>query len=141
MPLFLRFLIFNMHSHIHKSFTIRRGPSSCILIASLFSKRNLHGVPRRDLNSGLSCSKPMDYQRGHANGLRRTLLSYAAPLLSYIRTLLSYAALLLSFVRTLLSYATPLLSYVRTLLSYAAPCSHSPRVLQCKVSSAKTRTY
>jgi hypothetical protein len=48
MPLFLIFIIFNNHSHnqyntiqsyIHSSFIIRRGLSSCILIASSLSKR------------------------------------------------------------------------------------------------------
>ncbi len=57
MPLFLIFIIFNNHSHstiIHSSFTIRRGPPSCILIASSLSKRRTSMGCRAE-NRTLAC--------------------------------------------------------------------------------------
>ncbi len=68
---FWNLLFFNIHSNntitLRSSFTIRRGPSSWIQIASSLSKGSLHGMQRRDSNSGLpyrgySYSKPTHYQ-------------------------------------------------------------------------------
>jgi hypothetical protein len=50
-----------MQLRIRSSFAIRRGPPSCIFIDASLSKRSLHGVPRREKNSGLPYSKPTHY--------------------------------------------------------------------------------
>jgi hypothetical protein len=69
MPLFLHLFIFIQQIHsdtfIHHSFiNIRWGPSPYLHSCRL-SGWNLHGVPSRDLNSGLPYSKPARYQLSH----------------------------------------------------------------------------
>ncbi len=61
------FSLYNtVDTFIHHSFiNIRWGPSPCLHSCRL-SGRNLHGVPSRDLNSGLPHSKPACYQLSHA---------------------------------------------------------------------------
>ncbi len=67
------YYFFNIHSQntitLRSSFTIPRGPSSWILIASSLSKGSLHGMPSRDLNSSLPYSKPTHYQLSCAASL------------------------------------------------------------------------
>ncbi len=52
-----------------------------LLIAGQLSGKNLPGLPSRESNSGMPCSKPTHYH-----------LSYAAPFLSYAAPCLSYSA-------------------------------------------------
>ncbi len=90
---FLTF-IHTIQSHIHSSFTIRRGPSSWILIASSLSKGSLHGMPSRDSNSGLPYSKPTHYQLSCAASsteLRR-ILTELRRILTELRRILHWAA-------------------------------------------------
>ncbi len=80
----LQFLTFihTIQSYALSFFIICRGPSSFIFIVSPLSKRSLHGVPSRELNSVLRLLPPPALQQADAlpTELRRTLLSYAAPL-------------------------------------------------------------
>ncbi len=98
-------------------------------------KRNLHGVPSRDPNSGLPYSKPTQYLLSysapywgtpHPTELRRTLLSYAAPYWDtphpseLRRTVLSYAVPYWATPHPL-KYAAPYTELQCTLLSYTYP--------------------
>ncbi len=82
---------FNIHSYntitLRSSFTIRRGPSSWILIASSLSKESLHGMPSRDSNPGLPYSKPTHYQLScaasqfpHSCVCERSIYSHVRPI-------------------------------------------------------------
>ncbi len=71
---FLTFIIFNIHSYdtIIQTYILHPwpSPSFCILIASPLSKRNLHGVSSRELNSGLPYADALPTE------LRRNLMGY-----------------------------------------------------------------
>ncbi len=64
-------IMHTVQSYIHSSFTIRRGQSSCILIASSLS----NGVPSRESKLGPALQQADTL----ITELRRTPLSYAAP--------------------------------------------------------------
>jgi hypothetical protein len=100
-----------------------------LLIATQLSGKNLLGVPSRESNSGLPCSKPTHYQLSYPT----PFLSYAAPFLSYVAPLLSYAAPLLSYAAIILG-APPcyiILYDLRYNLYLKPPSFHIALMLRC----------
>ncbi len=144
MQLFLIFIILaiihTVQSYIHSSFAIRRGPSSCILIAFSISKRRTSTGGRTE-NQTLACltaSRRTTYwATPHPTDLRRTLLSNAA-LPSYAVHYLftphptELRRTLTELLLALMSYAAPYWAtphpteLLRTLLIYATPYWDTP---------------
>jgi hypothetical protein len=137
-------IIHTVQSYIHSSFTIRQGPSSCILIAASLSKRktSMEGRTENRTRACLAASRRTANWATPYPKLNNAAPFWATPHPTELRRTLT------ELRRTLLNYAAPWLSYAapselrrtltelrRILLSHAAPLFYSSLFHQASLDS------